>query len=227
VICALGQEEAIELARRIIAKQWAWLLGEYRGALRFRPSEVLREIARLDHAILGILDGCVACGAGSVQADVLNFLASGECPPRALVSLLEAAAKTYERQGLRKLGLGPVRDLAQKALAEAVRKPARAGDDWSIPLPVGCRCALCKELARFLSDRARTRFDWPLAQDKRAHVHRRIDASELPVTHATLRSGRPYTLVLQKTSALFEREKKERAAWEAGLAWLARTLPRA
>jgi hypothetical protein len=222
-ICELGQDEATELARRIIAKQWVWLLGEYRRALRFRPSEVLREIARLDHAILGILDGSVACGATSVHTEVLSFLAAGACPPRALASLLETAAKTYERRELSKLGLAPVHDHAQKVLAEAVRKPTRASNDWSIPPPGGCRCALCKELAQFLSDRTRARFDWPLAQDKRAHVHQKIDGSELPVTHTTRRSGRPYTLVLQKTSALFEREKKEREAWEAALAWLART----
>jgi len=223
VIGEAGQDEATELARRIIAKQWTWLLGEYRGALRFRPSGVLREVARLDHALLGILDGSVACGAASVQTEALGFLTSGACPSRALVSLLETAAKTYERQKLSKLGLGSVRDHAQEVLAEAGRKPARASDDWSIAPPGGCGCALCKELARFLSDRTRTRFDWPLAQDKRAHVHQKIDGSELPVTHTTLRSGRPYTLVLQKTPALFEREKKEREAWETGLAWLART----
>ena len=222
-ICESGRGEATELARRIVADQWAWLRGAYRDALGFGPSEVIREIARLDHALLGIIDGCVACGAVSVQTEVLDFLSSGESPPRALVSLLETAKRTYERPALSKLGLVRVHDRAQEMLDEAVRKPARASDDWSISAPAGCACALCKELAQFLTDRTRTHLDWPLAEDKRAHVHRKIDANELPVKHTTRRAGRPYTLVLQKTSALFEREKKKRAASQADLAWLDRT----
>lgn len=80
--------------------------------------------------------------------------------------------------------------------------------------------ALCLELGRFLADRCRIRFDWPLGTDKRAHVHRALTAHELPVTHVTQRSGSPYTLVLVKTKALFERETAERIAWQRGLDWL-------
>ncbi len=65
-------------------------------------------------------------------------------------------------------------------------------------------------------------FEWPLAQDRRAHVHRRIETAELPVTHETRRRGRPYTLVLAKTDELFERERQRRRRDEADLAWLDR-----
>jgi hypothetical protein len=44
--------------------------------------------------------------------------------------------------------------------------------------------------------------------------------AELPVTHQTRRSGRPYTLVLTKTDALFERERQARRRDEDDLAWL-------
>jgi hypothetical protein len=53
-------------------------------------------------------------------------------------------------------------------------------------------------------------------------VHGRLDAHELPVRHETRRSGRPFSLVLSKTSALFEREAAERRSWQADLEWLAR-----
>jgi len=43
---------------------------------------------------------------------------------------------------------------------------------------------------------------------------------EIPVRHQTQRSGRPYTLVLDKTEALFEREAAERRRWQADLEWL-------
>lgn len=55
------------------------------------------------------------------------------------------------------------------------------------------------------------------------HIHRIADAHDLPVSHATRRTGRPYTLVLIKTDALFEREAAERNVWESELRWLTTT----
>jgi hypothetical protein len=73
----------------------------------------------------------------------------------------------------------------------------------------------------FLADKNARTFEWPLAQTGRQHVHSRIDAAELPVTHVTRRQGRPYTLVLAKTDMLFGREQEARARDETDLAWLA------
>ena len=73
----------------------------------------------------------------------------------------------------------------------------------------------------FLDDANRRTFEWPLAKQSRQHVHSRIDAAELPVTHQTRRQGRPYTLVLSKTDALFVREQESRTRDEANLEWLA------
>ena len=53
------------------------------------------------------------------------------------------------------------------------------------------------------------------------HVHSRIDAAELPVTHKTMRHGSPYTLVLNKIDALFVREQEARIRDETDLEWLA------
>jgi hypothetical protein len=43
------------------------------------------------------------------------------------------------------------------------------------------------------------------------------------VRHITRRVGRPFTLVLEKTPALFERDAAERQAWEKELKWLEET----
>ena len=51
-------------------------------------------------------------------------------------------------------------------------------------------------------------------------MHSRIDAAESPVTHVTRRQGRPYTLVLKKTDALFAREQEARIRDETDLEWL-------
>jgi hypothetical protein len=42
----------------------------------------------------------------------------------------------------------------------------------------------------------------------------------MPISHVTRRTGRPYTLVLNKTDALFERERQARSRDEADLEWL-------
>jgi len=91
----------------------------------------------------------------------------------------------------------------------------------------GCTCDLCRTLCAFCEDKGRRTFEWPLAKDRRHHVHSRIDTAELPVTHVTRRQGRPYTLVLTKTDALFAREQEARDRDHADLEWLtesARTL---
>jgi len=75
-------------------------------------------------------------------------------------------------------------------------------------------------LGEFLTDPARRVLDWPLAKERRRHVHGRLDSAELPVRHLTRRTGRPYTLVLTKTEAIFERERQARRRDEADLAWL-------
>ena len=79
-------------------------------------------------------------------------------------------------------------------------------------------CRLCGRLGEFLRDPVRRQIEWPLAKDQRAHNHRhRLD---LPVSHVTRRVGRPFTLVLTKTEALFLRETAGRARWNRELKWL-------
>jgi hypothetical protein len=85
--------------------------------------------------------------------------------------------------------------------------------------PHRCKCGLCPTLARFLASPSQTQLEWRLAKDDRRHVHGMLDGHELPVRHETRRSGRPFTLVLTKTRALFEREEAQRRRWQAELAW--------
>jgi hypothetical protein len=101
--------------------------------------------------------------------------------------------------------------------------PARTEDDWSITTHVRCSCTLCATLTRFLRAPDKVRFEWPLAKPHRAHVHGIVDSRDLPVTHQTRRTGRPYTLVLEKTVAVFERDRAERQFRQGELAWLMKT----
>lgn len=64
------------------------------------------------------------------------------------------------------------------------------------------------------------KYAWPLAKQRRQHVHQAIDPYDLPVSHTTLRRGSPYTLVLEKLPALFERDAALRKEQESQLALL-------
>ena len=123
---------------------------------------------------------------------------------------------------------GLATDCAARIHARLAR-PERNACDWSVELPAGgCACQLCGTLRTFLTDRDGRTFEWPLAKDGRQHVHSRIDSAELPVTHVARRQGRPYTLVLVNTDALFARAQQARARDETDLAGLAgewRTAP--
>ncbi len=110
-------------------------------------------------------------------------------------------------------------------LTARLARPARAANDWSVTSPGGGGCELCATLATFLHDPARKSFDWPLAEPGRRHVHHTLDVAELPVRHATRRQGRPYTLALTNTDALFDRERQQREWDTADLAWLEANYP--
>jgi len=131
-------------------------------------------------------------------------------------------ATELPRDGMRgDAGFGDLATDCAARLRVRLARPPRAPGDWSIELPAGgCTCDLCDTLRAFLSDKSRRTFEWPLAKQRRQHIHSRIDAAELPVSHLTRRQGRPYTLILTKTGALFAREQEARIRDESDLEWL-------
>ena len=135
------------------------------------------------------------------------------------LGLLRSASVRHRPEALRLLGLKRVRDLCARELAARVRDPARAHEDWSISTAVRCSCPLCAKLTQFLRSNQQ-RLEWPLATADRLHVHRRIDGHDLPVAHTTRRAGRPFTLVLEKTPVLFEREAATRTVAAQDLRWI-------
>ena len=136
------------------------------------------------------------------------------------MSALRAAAEMPRLRSHSEGGLDILANDCAARLRARLARPSREPGDWSIGLPAGCACGPCGTLRTFLESKNRRIFEWPLAKDGRQHVHSRVDGSELPVTHVTRRQGRPYTLVLTKTDALFTREEEARAKDETDLAWL-------
>jgi len=191
------------------------------------PSNRDRRLADLGKPLAAAL--AAAAGAASTRDTAAAYLRQQDDAVTVLEmsALCAAAATSLDAHGDAGFD-GLATDCAARIHARLAR-PERNACDWSVELPAGgCACELCGTLRTFLTDRDGRTFEWPLAKDGRQHVHSRIDSAELPVTHVARRQGRPYTLVLVKTDALFARAQQARARDETDLAWLAgewRTAP--
>ena len=217
-LCATG-EPGREIAQLLAKVSWEWASEEVRTAL------ALTAPSRREKALEGLaapLAALVRSASLSSATDVVNPAVTLLCrPDDDLVTLGVAALRSASKSSTSEwAGLSGVAAHCTRQLEARLAQPARAADDWSMVLPQGCSCGLCATLGDFLGSAGRRSMEWPLAKDGRAHVHSRIDAAELPVTHLTRRTGRPYTLVLTKTDDLFDRERQGRRRDEASLAWL-------
>ena len=72
---------------------------------------------------------------------------------------------------MRALGLRVLYHHVSGSLQIALAAPPRSPGDWSMEPVRGCPCALCAELSKFLRDRDRVAYSWPLAEERRKHVH--------------------------------------------------------
>jgi len=205
----------VDQAHRWFAKEVDARRRMQRASLR---EDALDQLAR---PLLGLLTSTAILRATHVRDEVVQLVCRDV--DHVLLPLLTGMARAgskLEPQARVDAGVDAVTEHCLHLVEARLARPRRAADDWSIDLPDGCGCELCRTLRAFLADPTERTRDWPLAQDRRRHVHARIDASELPVRHQTRRSGRPYTLVLTKTSDLLDREERQRSRDEADVRWL-------
>ena len=223
---ALRDANGLLVARLLLAVGWEQLTESLRQARAItQPSRRAQALDQLTAPIAGLLVGAAICGAPEIiDAAFAVFADDDDALRRCVVSVLRAIPQQDPEV---RAGSG-FDALAWNTLARlefGIARPPRDPDDWSIEPPSGCACPVCAILNDFLADAGRRVLDWPLKEQSRRHVHQRIDGHELPVRHVTRRVGRPYTLQLVKTPALFEREEQERQADETDLLWL-RTVAR-
>jgi hypothetical protein len=214
----------LSIAHTLARRSWHTLRGPFEQLRSLTPPSRAQE-ALLDLAapVLGLLEAAWTTRDPELRDEVTAFLTADTCGTDDLLActmaiLRDAAARDPARRAV--AGLDQLARHCRTRLEARTGRPPRAGDDWSVSLPSGCDCDLCQTLGEFLAHPTRQVFEWPIAQAKRQHVHRRIDDAELPVRHQTRRRGSPYTLVLTKTDELFTREQAARRQDEADLAWL-------
>lgn len=208
------------LARWLVTSHWDWLANELRGAEREpSPSAAATASSALVAPLLAILRCAIVAKADELRESILRELGATTSERRVefLMELLRAAraeAATVRR------ALFPLAARCAESIAGRLNESPRAPGDWSIRAELGCACNHCAALHAFLVAPQTKVFEWPLAKEHRAHIHRVIGRHELPVTHHTRRSGRPFTLVLTKREVLFERDAARRKRWTKDLEWL-------
>jgi hypothetical protein len=211
-------------AQQLVELAWEWTAKDIAAALALPwPSRRDEELGKLARPLASLLTAAAATGAASTRDALCGYVREqGDAVTALEMPALRAAAKLPRRAARGDAGFGDLAaDCAARLRIRLARPPREAGD-WSVELPAGtCDCELCRTLRGFLDDKTRRTFEWPIAKERRQHVHARIDAAELPVTHVTRRQGSPYVLVLHKTEALFTGELQARNRDETDLDWLA------
>jgi hypothetical protein len=174
---------------------------------------------------LELLEAAAVLGGTAGEGLVTRLIAPDSALPLAAAGALLRSALARAPDRVQALGLGPLYQDSVRRLEVILAIPPRQPDDWSIELPPGCACALCKALATFLRDPGRVEHVWPLAEQQRGHIERRIEDAGLPVAHSTRRQGRPYSLLLNKQKKLFSQATRLREQQEVLLAWLQQERP--
>ena len=88
-------------------------------------------------------------------------------------------------------------------------------ENWSEEVSFSCSCSDCQDLMRFLRHPTETQHRFKRSKNRRYHLHRQLDSKGCSVTHITERTGSPYTLVVTKTRAAYDKDcqkiKEEKA----------------
>jgi hypothetical protein len=93
-------------------------------------------------------------------------------------------------------------------LETATAKPPAPPTDWARPADVHCTCQFCAQLGAFLADSTSEIGRIPAREDMRRHLIGMIGRHQCDVKYALERKGRPYSLVLTKTTGSFDRAVK-------------------
>jgi hypothetical protein len=232
---AADAETGTKAAVLLLRDQWGWLKEQIEAGRRLVPPRQRDEtLLGLAGPLLGFLEATAPAGRGGAAArerngdlahlrnEAVTFLCAGENEPLlpCLTQVLRTAGKSMDAEAQAAAGLDVIGRHCIRVLRARLAAPERDLGDWSLVFPDDCRCDHCTTLADFLAAPKQRHLEWPLAKERRRHVHGVIDRHDLPVRHETRRSGRPFTLVLTKSPALFEREAGARRTWQADLAWL-------
>lgn len=166
-----------------------------------------------DSPLALLLKALLAVGRGEDIARVIqlvegtpNLFGLESCQVPVLQVLLPWTKERFGQVHPQLLGwLASVR----RKLTAATAAPPVPPSDWARPANVACTCPYCTQLNRFLADPALEVGRIQAREDRRLHVIGMIRDRRCDVTHTLEQRGSPYSLVLTKTTASFERATRQ------------------
>lgn len=170
-------------ARLLVQASWARAQTQIARARELAsPSEREQALSALGRPLTAILEGGALIDAVDVRDAALELL----CGDASLLDCATAVLRATPRSRWGAVGLDALATHCRAILADRLARPERASDDWSIDLPEGCECDLCAALRAFLTSPSRRTYEWPLAKERRRHVHHRNDG---PSSRSDTRPG--------------------------------------
>ena len=122
----------------------------------------------------------------------------------AAIFALERQLAKRSAEGAISRWLAACRRELENRTARAPQKPA----DYRRAAKLSCNCGDCRALSEFLADPDRRQARFPLAKQRRRHLHTVIDRDRCDCTHVTEHRGSPQTLVCTKTTASYDAARK-------------------
>jgi hypothetical protein len=208
-------------ARAILAAQWPWVQERLANVLKDTPAKARKAaLEEFGRPLVALIKAAQIVQEKAIHRQILDFIAVADADLLPLQVAALRAGSGGKHNEVRTLGLAPVHARAMRTLTRQLELPERAADDWSIVTSLRCSCERCKVFKRYLASKSQVNLEWPLAAGDRQHIEHIIRIGDIPVSHALLQRGRPYTLVLQKTPELLKRADAERRSREQDVAWL-------
>ena len=99
-------------------------------------------------------------------------------------------------------------DFVRRRLETSTARKPESPRDWARPAVVDCACPFCSRIKAFLADPSNEVIRIPAPEYTRQHMIVNINRHQCDVKDTLDRTGRPYSLVLTKTTGSFDRALK-------------------
>lgn len=150
------------LAALLLRESWKYLSRSIEVSLDIpRPSDRSDELSDLARPLAALMEAASVAEVPGVTDEAVQLLCRDS---EDLVRLGIEVLRSTVAEGWGVARYGAVVEHCRKALEVRLAQPERAHDDWSIKLPAGCECELCKTLESFLADPHTNLWEWPIAR---------------------------------------------------------------
>jgi len=213
------------------SKLTSWLLKHQLDALKqafdsdakiYQQAELDARVSNRINILTDLMQASLAAETFPVYDELMSYTIKNKniFPAVELTSALLKTHRYSQKLTLAKQQYVKLKTHVFNEINSALNSKPRSSNDWSINDKNLCGCDDCQVLNQFLLDSNKQKMIWPMAKNRRQHIHRVVDNIKLPVTHTTERTGSPHKLHLTKTEQLFKREAALRDKYKKALVLL-------